>query len=106
MAVKYSSRSSSKAIEIGGELYIQSFYRDITEKKRMQEQLMQSQEMESVASPRRSASPIIPTISCTAILGYSELLLEFSAPRRYIEAEGEKYREFRQKSGSDRSRSF
>src|SRR3989344_3801867 len=41
---------SSKAINIGGELYIQSFYRDITEKKQLQEQLLQSQKMESVGT--------------------------------------------------------
>ncbi len=41
---------SSKAINIGGELYIQSFYRDITEKKQLQGQLLQSQKMESVGT--------------------------------------------------------
>ena len=69
---------SSKAIEIGGELYIQSFYRDITEKKRIQEQLMQSQKMESVGSLAGGIAHNFNNI-LTAILGYSELLLEFSA---------------------------
>src|SRR3989338_6817901 len=41
---------SSKAINIGGELYIQSFYRDITDKKQLQGQLLQSQKMESVGT--------------------------------------------------------
>jgi len=41
---------SSKAMNIGGELYIQSFYRDITEKKQLQGQLLQSQKMESVGT--------------------------------------------------------
>ena len=41
---------SSKAINIGRELYIQSFYRDITEKKQLQGQLLQSQKMESVGT--------------------------------------------------------
>ena len=68
---------SSKAIEIGGELYIQSFYRDITEKKRIQEQLMQSQKMESVGSLAGGIAHNFNNI-LTAILGYSELLLEFS----------------------------
>ena len=68
---------SSKALEIGGELYIQSFYRDITEKKRIQEQLMQSQKMESVGSLAGGIAHNFNNI-LTAILGYSEMLLEFS----------------------------
>jgi len=39
---------SSKAIEIRGKIYVQSFHRDITEKKRLLEQLFQSQKMESI----------------------------------------------------------
>lgn len=39
---------SSKAINIKGEVYIQSFYRDVTEKKRLQNQLFQAQKMESI----------------------------------------------------------
>jgi two-component system, cell cycle sensor histidine kinase and response regulator CckA len=69
---------SSKALDIGGELYIQSFYRDITDKKRIQEQLMQSQKMESVGSLAGGIAHNFNNI-LTAILGYSELLLEFSA---------------------------
>jgi two-component system cell cycle sensor histidine kinase/response regulator CckA len=41
---------SSKAIMIGDVLYIQSFYRDITEKKRIQAHLMQAQKMESLGA--------------------------------------------------------
>ncbi len=68
---------SSKAIDIGGELFIQSFYRDITEKKRIQEQLMHSQKMESVGALAGGIAHNFNNI-LTAILGYSELLLEFS----------------------------
>jgi PAS domain S-box-containing protein len=68
---------SSKAIDIGGETFIQSFYRDITEKKRIQEQLMHSQKMESVGSLAGGIAHNFNNI-LTAILGYSELLLEFS----------------------------
>jgi len=68
---------SSKAIEIGGDLFIQSFYRDITEKKRIQEQLMQSQKMDSIGSLAGGIAHNFNNI-LTAILGYSELLLEFS----------------------------
>lgn len=39
---------SSKAIDLGGTLHIQSFHRDITERKKLQEQLFQSQKMESI----------------------------------------------------------
>jgi two-component system cell cycle sensor histidine kinase/response regulator CckA len=39
---------STKSIKIGDELLIQSFYRDITEKKQLQDHLQQSQKMESI----------------------------------------------------------
>jgi two-component system cell cycle sensor histidine kinase/response regulator CckA len=68
---------SAKAIEIGGEIFIQSFYRDITEKKRIQEQLMHSQKMESVGALAGGIAHNFNNI-LTTILGYSELLLEFS----------------------------
>ena len=68
---------SSKALDIGGETYIQSFYRDITEKKKIQEQLMHSQKMESVGSLAGGIAHNFNNI-LTSILGYSELLLEFS----------------------------
>lgn len=69
---------SSKAITIGNELYIQSFYRDITEKKKIQEQLMHSQKMESVGALAGGIAHNFNNI-LTAILGYAELLLEFSS---------------------------
>lgn len=68
---------SSKAIDIGGETYIQSFYRDITEKKKIQEQLMHSQKMESVGALAGGIAHNFNNI-LTAILGYAELLLEFT----------------------------
>lgn len=64
---------SSKAIEIGGELYIQSFHRDITEKKQLQEQLLQSQKMESVGQLAGGIAHDFNNI-LTAILGHTELL--------------------------------
>ncbi len=67
---------SSKAIDIGGETYIHSFYRDITEKKKIQEQLMHSQKMESVGSLAGGIAHNFNNI-LTAILGYAELLLEY-----------------------------
>ncbi len=68
---------SSNRIEIEGQTYIQSFYRDITEKKKMQEQLMHSQKMESVGVLAGGIAHNFNNI-LTAILGYSELLLEYS----------------------------
>jgi two-component system, cell cycle sensor histidine kinase and response regulator CckA len=68
---------SSKALDIGGETYVQSFYRDITEKRKIQEQLMHSQKMESVGALAGGIAHNFNNI-LTSILGYSELLLEFS----------------------------
>ena len=68
---------SSKTINIEGETYIQSFYRDITEKKKIQEQLMHSQKMESIGELAGGIAHNFNNI-LTAILGYAELLLEFS----------------------------
>lgn len=67
---------SSRAIEIGGEMYIQSFHRDITEKKRLQEQLFQSQKMESIGALAGGIAHDFNNI-LTAILGHAELLHEF-----------------------------
>jgi PAS domain S-box-containing protein len=68
---------SSKAIDISGESYIQSFYRDITEKKSIQEQLIHSQKMESVGILAGGIAHNFNNI-LAAILGYADLLLEFS----------------------------
>jgi PAS domain S-box-containing protein len=68
---------SSKGIEIGGELYIQSLHRDITEKKAIQEQLLHSQKMESVGALSGGIAHNFNNF-LTAILGYAELLMEYS----------------------------
>jgi two-component system cell cycle sensor histidine kinase/response regulator CckA len=68
---------SSKGIEIGGELFIQSLHRDITEKKAIQEQLMHSQKMESIGSLAGGIAHNFNNL-LTAILGYAELLQEYS----------------------------
>jgi PAS domain S-box-containing protein len=68
---------SSNSIDSEGEKYIQSFFRDITEKKRIQEQLMHSTKMESIGVLAGGIAHNFNNI-LTAILGYAELLLEFS----------------------------
>lgn len=68
---------SSKAIDIGGELYIQSFHRDISNKKRLQEQLFQSQKMESIGMLAGGIAHDFNNI-LTAILGHADLLHNYS----------------------------
>lgn len=87
---------SAKALDIGGEPSLLLFTRDITEKKKIQEQLMHSQKMESVGSLAGGIAHNFNNI-LTAILGYSELLLEFSSLDadskervRYIESSARK----------------
>jgi len=64
---------SAKAITIGDELFVQSFYRDITEKKKLQEHLSQSQKMESIGVLAGGIAHDFNNI-LTAILGHAEIL--------------------------------
>ncbi len=68
---------SSKAITIGNEVFIQSFYRDITEKKKFQEHLLQSQKMESIGVLAGGIAHDFNNI-LTAILGHTDLIRRFS----------------------------
>jgi PAS domain S-box-containing protein len=74
---KISLEISSKAIEVEGTTYVQSFHRDITEKKRLQQQLFQSQKMESIGVLAGGIAHDFNNI-LSAILGHAELLHEFS----------------------------
>jgi two-component system, cell cycle sensor histidine kinase and response regulator CckA len=68
---------SSKAISIGNELFIQSFYRDITEKQKFQQHLLQSQKMESIGVLAGGIAHDFNNI-LTAILGHTDLIRRFS----------------------------
>ena len=70
---------SAKAIDIGGALNIQSFHRDITEKKMLQTQLFQSQKMESIGVLAGGIAHDFNNI-LTAILGHAEVLRRKSSP--------------------------
>ncbi len=64
---------SAKAIIIGDELFVQSFYRDITERKKLQEHLSQSQKMESIGVLAGGIAHDFNNI-LTAILGHAEII--------------------------------
>ncbi|VAX32498.1 hypothetical protein MNBD_NITROSPIRAE02-218, partial [hydrothermal vent metagenome] len=71
---KASIEISAKAIQIDGRLLIQSFHRDLTEKKRLQAQLLHSQKMESIGTLAGGIAHDFNNI-LTAILGYADLIL-------------------------------
>ena len=64
---------SSRAIDIGGVPHIQSFHRDITEKMKLQEQVLQSQKMESMGELAGAMAHDFQNV-LTAILAHSEVL--------------------------------
>ncbi len=64
---------SSRAIDIGGTAHIQSFHRDITEKVRLQEQVLQSQKMESLGELAGGMAHDFQNV-LTAILAHTEVL--------------------------------
>jgi two-component system cell cycle sensor histidine kinase/response regulator CckA len=74
---KVSLEVTANAIETDGNVLIQSFLRDITEKKKLQEQLLQSQKMESIGALAGGVAHNFNNI-LTAILGNAELLQEHS----------------------------
>jgi len=65
--------ASSKAIIIDNEYFIQTFYRDITERKKLQEHLFQSQKMDSIGVLAGGIAHDFNNI-LTAILGHIEII--------------------------------
>jgi PAS domain S-box-containing protein len=64
---------SAKALQIDGIIYIQAFHRDISDKKRLQEQLFQSQKMESIGMLAGGLAHDFNNV-ISAIIGHVELL--------------------------------
>ena len=64
---------SSKSISINDELFIQSFYRDITEKKKLQDHLFQSQKMDSIGVLAGGIAHDFSNM-LTAILSHTEVI--------------------------------
>lgn len=64
---------SSKAIPIHDDVFIQSFQRDITEKKKIQEHLFQAQKMDSIGMLAGGIAHDFNNV-LTAILGYTDLI--------------------------------
>lgn len=73
---KVSLEITANAIEVEGNVLIQAFVRDITDKKRLQEQLLQSQKMESIGSLAGGIAHNFNNL-LTSILGNAELLEEY-----------------------------
>ena len=68
---------SAKAITVGEEMLIQSFYRDITEKKKLHEHMCQSQKMDSIGVLAGGIAHDFNNI-LTAILGHAEIIRRYS----------------------------
>ncbi len=64
---------SAKALDIGGHTYIQAFHRDISDKKRIQEQLFQSQKMDSIGMLAGGIAHDFNNV-ISAIIGHIELM--------------------------------
>jgi PAS domain S-box-containing protein len=64
---------SSRAIPIHDEVFVQSFQRDITEKKKIQEHLFQAQKMDSIGMLAGGIAHDFNNV-LTAILGYTDLI--------------------------------
>ncbi len=70
---KISLEVSTKAVEVEGNMLIQSFHRDITEKKELQARLFQSQKMDSIGTLAGGIAHDFNNI-LSGILGHVELI--------------------------------
>jgi PAS domain S-box-containing protein len=66
---------SAKCLEIEGNIYVQAFHRDISDKKRLQEQLFQSQKMESIGMLAGGLAHDFNNI-ISAIIGHVDMMNE------------------------------
>jgi PAS domain S-box-containing protein len=74
---------SAKAIWSGEQLMVQAFLRDITERKKIQEHLFQSQKMESIGTLAGGIAHDFNNV-LTAIIGYLEVIRRESASNETI----------------------
>jgi len=70
---------SAKAIRVGGDTFIQSILRDITEKKRLRSQLLHAQKMESIGTLAGGMAHDFNNI-LSAILGFTDIILHDENP--------------------------
>jgi len=70
---------SAKAIRVGGDTFIQSILRDITEKKRLRSQLLHAQKMESIGTLAGGMAHDFNNI-LSAILGFTDIILHDESP--------------------------
>lgn len=70
---------SAKAIRVGGDTFIQSILRDITEKKRLRSQLLHAQKMESIGTLAGGMAHDFNNI-LSAILGFTDIILNDEDP--------------------------
>lgn len=82
---------SARAVDVGGRVLVQSFHRDVTEKEKLQRQLLHSQKMDSVGALAGGMAHDFNNV-LAAILGLADLVLlkgrvdEYAASRvRLIE---------------------
>jgi len=67
---------SAKGLDIEGDIYIQAFHRDISDKKRLQEQLFQSQKMDSIGMLAGGLAHDFNNV-ISGVMGHVELLSDY-----------------------------